>query len=70
MHSFRDGRVGTVIHVATPQVTACAFAGDDLGTLCITTSQEDLAVGAEPLAGTLFAVRPGATGMLPLPFLG
>ena len=65
-----EGTLATVIHVDTPHVTACAFVGDDLGTLCITTSQEDIDVRAEPLAGTLFAVRPGATGMLPLPFLG
>jgi len=65
-----DGTLTTVIHVDTPNVTACAFVGDDLGTLCITTSQENLDVRTEPLAGTLFAVRPGATGMLPLPFLG
>ena len=65
-----DGTLATVVHVPTPHVTACAFAGDDLATLCITTSQENLDVRAEPLAGTLFAVRPGVTGMPPLPFLG
>ena len=39
-------------------------------TLFITTSQEDLEPRDGPLAGTLFAVRPGVVGLLPLPFRG
>jgi len=65
-----DGSLATIIHVPTRKVTACEFAGEDLGTLFITTSQEDLEPRGGPLAGTLFAVRPGVTGMLPLPFRG
>ena len=65
-----DGTLATVIHVPTRKVTACTFAGDDLGTLFITTSQEDLEPRDGPLAGTLFAVRPGVVGLPPLPFRG
>ena len=64
-----DGRLAMVVRVATPKVTSCAFAGADLDTLAITTSQEDL---VEPfgLAGTLFVAQPGVTGLPPLPFRG
>ena len=55
---------------ADPQVTACTFGGRDLGTLFITTSQEDLDRDGRRLAGTLFAVRPGGVGLPPLPFRG
>jgi sugar lactone lactonase YvrE len=65
-----DGTIDTIVHVGTPKVTACTFAGRDLGTLCITTSQEDEVPGTIPFAGTLFTVRPGVTGMSPLPFRG
>ena len=65
-----DGTLATIVHVDTRKVTACTFAGADLGTLIITTSQEDLEPGDGPLAGTIFAVRPGATGLLPLPYRG
>ena len=66
----RTARLDTIIHVPTRKVTACAFAGEDLGDLFITTSQEDLEPRDGPLAGTLFAVRPGVVGLLPLPFRG
>jgi len=43
------------------ETTACAFGGDDLGDLYITTG---LKPGlAEPLAGRLFVCRPGAKGV-------
>ncbi|UUO01944.1 SMP-30/gluconolactonase/LRE family protein [Mycolicibacterium novocastrense] len=57
-----DGRLDAVITLPTPKVTACAFGGDDLGTLFITTSREGLAPGEDPLAGSLFSTRPGVTG--------
>ena len=48
------------------ETTACAFGGDDLGDLYITTG---LKLGLdEPLAGRLFVCRPGATGV-PAPTL-
>ena len=65
-----EGRLDVVVDLPTPHVTACTFGGADLVDLFITTSQEHLDVAVEPLAGTLFVVRPGRTGLPPLPFLG
>lgn len=50
------------------ETTACAFGGDDLGDLYITTG---LKPGLdEPLAGRLFVCRPGATGVPASTFAG
>lgn len=57
-----DGRQHTEIEVGARQVTACTFGGDDLGTLYVTTSREGLGEDDDPTAGSLYAVRPGATG--------
>lgn len=65
-----DGSLAALVHVDARKVTACAFGGDDLGTLFITTSREDLEPRDGPLAGTLFAVRPGVVGVPPLPYRG
>lgn len=65
-----DGTLDTIVDVPTPHVTACTFGGPDLADLYITTSQERLDLADHPEAGTLYTVRPGQTGMLPLPFAG
>lgn len=57
-----DGDLDAVITLPTRKVTACAFGGDDLGTLFITTTREGVAPGDDPLAGSLFGTRPGVTG--------
>ena len=51
-------------------VTACTFGGDGLDELFITTSRENLAPGDDPLAGSLFHVRPGVRGMPVREFAG
>src|SRR5699024_7235054 len=56
------GKVAERISVGATQVTACAFGGEDRGTLFITTSRENLADGDDPAAGSLFAARPGVHG--------
>ncbi|WP_026533457.1 SMP-30/gluconolactonase/LRE family protein [Arthrobacter sp. H41] len=61
-----EGRLSERIDVPASQVTACAFGGEDLRTLFITTSRQELAEGAEPLAGALFSVSAGVSGA-PLP---
>ena len=64
-----DGRVDRVIEMPVQQPSACMFGGPDLATLYITSAWEDLPDGArarQPLAGGLFAIDPGVTG-LPLP---
>lgn len=60
------GKVDRVVDVPVANPTCCAFGGDDLGTLYVTTatqrlSPEDLA--QQPLAGSLLALRPGVKGL-------
>lgn len=68
-----EGRVVAVIEVPAKKPTCCAFGGARLDTLFIASSRlgespEDLA--REPLAGDLFAVRPGVVGVVDMPFAG
>jgi L-arabinonolactonase len=61
-----DGRILAVVDVPVKKPTCCAFGGPRLDTLYITSSQlgerpSDLE--REPLAGHLFAVKPGVTGL-------
>ena len=64
-----DGELDRIITLPVAQVSSCAFGGDDLGTLFITTSAEGLS-DPEAAAGALFAVRPGVAGQRTLPFAG
>jgi L-arabinonolactonase len=68
-----DGRLDRTVELPVKKVTCCAFGGNDLSTLFITTSryaesEHDLA--ARPTAGGLYAVRPGIAGILDAPFAG
>src|SRR6478735_1715068 len=49
-----DGALSEVIELPTPQVTACTLGGPELDQLFITTTQEGLPPGEDPLAGALF----------------
>ena len=54
------------IAVPAPHVTSCAFGGDSLDTLYITTAREGLTDGqlaAYPHSGGLFMVNPGVKGI-------
>jgi sugar lactone lactonase YvrE len=51
-------------------VTACAFGGEDLDQLFITTSQENIDISDDPLAGSLFCAQVGVTGLAVRPFGG
>ena len=64
------GAVIARIELPVPKVTACTFGDDDLGTLYITTSAQDLSPDHGTEAGSLFAVRPGVHGMPVTPFAG
>jgi sugar lactone lactonase YvrE len=60
-----DGRLDLVLPVPAAQTTKCAFGGPDLSDLYITTAWigMDAALrAAQPLAGGVFRVRPGARG--------
>lgn len=69
-HYSPDGTLDEVIELPVTQVTSCAFGGDDLRTLYITTSRENLDADEQPAAGGLFACTPGVAGMPVLPFAG
>jgi len=65
-----EGSLDEVVTVAAERVTACTFGGEDLRQLFITTSREGLAPGEDPLAGSVFTVTPGVTGLPVTPFAG
>jgi sugar lactone lactonase YvrE len=61
-----DGRVDRVVAMPVSNPTCCAFGGPELDTLFVTSAAQRLTPeqrAREPLAGALFAVRPGVTGL-------
>jgi sugar lactone lactonase YvrE len=63
VHRYRpDGTLDGVVELPVTQVTACAFGGDNIDTLYVTTTRENLPADAQPLAGAVFSCRPGARG--------
>ena len=58
-----DGTCTEVVEVPATQTTACAFGGAGLDELYITTSRRDIDPVEQPLAGALFAVKPGVRGL-------
>ena len=61
-----DGRIDGAIPVPVANPTCCCFGGPDLRTLYITTATQRLTpaqLADQPLAGSLFAVRPGVAGL-------
>jgi sugar lactone lactonase YvrE len=65
-----DGRVDAAVEVPPRQVTACAFGGDRLDELYLTTSRENLPPDADPLAGSLFRAEVGIRGLPVREFAG
>lgn len=68
-----DGSIDRIVEVPVSRVTCCAFGGEDLSTLFITTSRLHLSedeLRRQPQAGGLFAVRPGVAGQPPNLFAG
>ncbi len=64
-----DGLVDRIVPMPVEQPTSCAFGGPGLETLFVTSAWDglsDAARGAQPMAGGLFAFKPGVAG-LPLP---
>lgn len=61
-----QGQALQVVPLPVPNVTSCTFAGPNLDTLYITTARHHLseaALSQAPLAGSLFAYRPGVAGL-------
>ena len=70
-----DPEGGLVTEVALPaaQITSCAFGGEDLDELYITSAARGLSateLAEQPHAGAVFRCRPGVRGPLPVPFAG
>lgn len=65
-----DGELTAVVEVGARQVTSCAFGGEDLTRLYVTTSRQGLEDGADPAAGSVFVVDPGVAGLPLLAFGG
>lgn len=65
-----EGTLQQVVELPASRVTACTFGGEDLRTLFITTSRENLADDQEPEAGSLFAVEVGTRGLPVVEFAG
>jgi sugar lactone lactonase YvrE len=60
-----DGTLDTVIELAASQITSCAFGGEDLSELYITSAAYELSeheLRKQPSAGALFRCRPGPLG--------
>jgi sugar lactone lactonase YvrE len=64
------GELDEVVEAPARKVTACTFGGPDLDQLFITTSREGLDPGEDPLAGSLFRVAAGVSGMPVREFAG
>ena len=62
-----------MIRLPVQRPTSCAFGGERLETLFITSARKGLQgtdLAGQPLAGGLFAVDPGVRGIAELPFAG
>lgn len=64
----RDGTGCITLHLPVARVTSCCFGGEGLATLYVTTAARGCE--HEPLAGALFAFRPGVRGLPTTPFAG
>jgi sugar lactone lactonase YvrE len=61
-----DGTVDVEIRLPVSQPTMCAFGGEDMGDLYITSARDRLSeqeLDQEPLAGSLLRLRPGRLGV-------
>jgi sugar lactone lactonase YvrE len=68
-----DGTIDRIVPLPVDQPTSCAFGGERLETLYVTTARKGLsdeALARKPLAGSLLAFRPGVRGLALPPFAG
>jgi sugar lactone lactonase YvrE len=68
-----DGSLERTVELPVSRPTSCAFGGDDLGDLYITSARVDLSPAAlepQPHAGGLFVLQPGVCGRAPNRFSG
>ena len=68
-----DGRIDGAIPLPVANPTCCCFGGAELDTLYITSARQRLTpeqLMDQPLAGSLFSVRPGVKGLPESRFAG
>lgn len=74
VHRYRpDGTLDRIVELPVARPTSCAFGGDDLADLYITSARTGLTVEeleAQPHAGGVFVTSPGVGGRLPNRFAG
>lgn len=61
-----EGKIDRVIELPVSNPTCCAFGGRELDTLFVTSASQRLSpekLARQPLAGSVFAVRPGVRGL-------
>jgi L-arabinonolactonase len=61
-----DGGITHEVELPLPQPTSCIFGGRDLDVLYITSSRQNMTpeqLARYPLSGSVFAVRPGLSGL-------
>jgi sugar lactone lactonase YvrE len=66
-----DGRVASLVRFRVTHVTSCAFGGDDLGDLYVTSARGETTETSSDRrthAGGLFRLRPGVQGVPESPF--
>ncbi|GAB2460244.1 SMP-30/gluconolactonase/LRE family protein [Comamonas humi] len=71
VHRFTpDGRLDRSLAVPVKKPAMCAFGGAGLDTLFVTSIRPEGDLADQPLAGGVFALRPGVQGLAEPPFLG
>jgi sugar lactone lactonase YvrE len=68
-----DGVLDRVIELPVSRPTSCAFGGDDLGDLYVTSARTGLTpeqLAAQPYSGGVLRLRPGVLGRAPNRFAG
>lgn len=68
-----DAELLGTVDIPAQRPTSCAFGGDDLETLFISSARRDLQgteLARQPFAGGLFAAHVGVCGIAELPFAG
>lgn len=63
-----DGRLDRTIELPTRLITNCAFAGENLDRMFVTSAS--IGNEGDPMAGSLFEIFPGVAGLPPTPFAG
>ncbi|RYF71488.1 MAG: SMP-30/gluconolactonase/LRE family protein, partial [Comamonadaceae bacterium] len=64
VHRFTpDGRLDRSLAVPVAKPAMCAFGGPALDTLFVTTIRPGGDLSGQPLAGAVFALRPGVCGL-------